>query len=196
MKKAIRALGIAESFKKELGSKSILAGVVMRGDLIIDGIILGSCTVGGMDSTDKILAMWKKLNRNDINIILLNGCVISWFNIINLNTLHQKTNTPVICVTYEKSEGLDHYFKKYFPEDWIERLRIYKENGERQEVALKTGYSVFIRNLGISERQAQKVLNMFTLHGRFAEPLRIAKQISRAVLMFETGLTNVGNDLF
>ena len=164
----------------------------MRGDLIIDGITLGSCTVGGMDSTDKILGMWRKLNRNDINIIMLNGCVISWFNVINLNTLYRETETPIICVTYEESEGLDEYFKRYFPNDWPERLRIHKENGERHDVVLKTGYRVFVRSLGISERQAQQVLNMFTLHGRLAEPIRIAKQLSRAVLLFETGLTNVG----
>ena len=184
MKKAIRALGIAESFKKELGSKSILAGVVMRGDLIIDGIILGSCTVGGMDSTDKILAMWKKLNRNDINIILLNGCVISWFNVINLNTLHQKTNTPVICVTYEESEGIDEYFRKYFPKGWAERLEIHKSNGERKEIRVKTGYSVFVRSIGVDERHARNILNMFTLHGRIPEPLRVAKLLAHSILSF------------
>ncbi|MGH9910516.1 MAG: DUF99 family protein, partial [Nitrososphaerales archaeon] len=36
-KKAIRALGIAESFVKSQ-NQSVLAGVVMRSDMIIDGI--------------------------------------------------------------------------------------------------------------------------------------------------------------
>ena len=39
-KKAIRALGIAESFRKE-DRYSTLAGVVMRSDLIIDGFVFG-----------------------------------------------------------------------------------------------------------------------------------------------------------
>ncbi|HIQ29294.1 MAG TPA: DUF99 family protein [Candidatus Caldiarchaeum subterraneum] len=186
MKKAIRAFGVAESFRKELGSKSILAGIVMRGDLIIDGVMLGSCTVGGVDSTEKILEMWRKLNRDDINVILLNGCVISWFNVINLSRLYKETDTPVICVTYEASEGIDDYFKRYFPDDWMERLRVHKENGERREITLKTGYRVFVRSLGVGEKQARQVLNIFTLHGRLAEPLRVAKQLSRSVLMLET----------
>ena len=68
MKRAIRTLGVAESFRKELGSSSVLAGVVMRADLVVDGVVLGRCTVGGMDATESILDMWRRLDRNDINI--------------------------------------------------------------------------------------------------------------------------------
>jgi len=182
MKKAIRALGIAESFRKELGSKSILAGVVMRADLVIDGVALGTCTVGGLDSTESILEMWRRLDREDINVVMLNGCVISWFNVINLNKLYQEINKPVICITYEQSEGIDEYFRKYFKEDWEERLMIHRQNGTRKEVRLKTNYTIYIRCLGISEREAVNIVNKFTLHGRIPEPLRVAKQISYAAL--------------
>ena len=54
-KRGIRALGISESFKKETGRKSILGGVVMRSDLIIDGILFGAATLEGDDATDAIL---------------------------------------------------------------------------------------------------------------------------------------------
>ena len=182
-KKAIRALGIAESFHKKLGSKSVLAGVVIRSDMVIDGIVLGRCTVGGMDSTENILDMWRRLDRDDVNLIMLNGCVISWFNVISLKKLHEETLKPLICVTYEPSEGLDEYFKKYFQEhDWQYRLSIHKENGERREVRLHTGYKVFIRCMGLDEKKARVILNKFTLHGKIPEPLRIAKQLAHAVL--------------
>ena len=183
MKKAIRALGIAESFRRDRNSRSVLAGIVMRADLIIDGVTLGRCTVGGMDATDRILEMWKKLAREDINVILLNGCVISWFNVINLRKLHEETTIPIICVTYHTSEGLDDYFKKYFQQkDWEYRLAIHKENGERKEIKLHTGYNLFVRCLGIDEKRAKIILNKFTLHGRIPEPLRVAKQIAHAIL--------------
>ena len=45
-KKGVRVLGVAESFRKNLSDKAILAGIVMRGDMIIDGIVFGECTVG------------------------------------------------------------------------------------------------------------------------------------------------------
>ena len=84
-KKGIRVLGIAESFNKDLSKYSQIVGVVMRGDFLIDGFTLGKITVGGLDSTDVILDMIKKLNRDDIRVIFLSGCVIGWFNIIDID---------------------------------------------------------------------------------------------------------------
>src|SRR5438046_9429650 len=80
-KKAIRALGIAESFRKE-DRYSTLAGVVMRSDLIIDGFVFGRSTVGGDDSTQQIARMFSRLHRKDVNLIILQGCVISMYNMV------------------------------------------------------------------------------------------------------------------
>ncbi|MEM4765961.1 MAG: DUF99 family protein, partial [Nitrososphaerota archaeon] len=60
-KKGVRALGVAESFRKGIGGRAVLAGVVMRGDFVIDGVVFGECTVGGMDATDGILEMYRSL---------------------------------------------------------------------------------------------------------------------------------------
>jgi len=78
-KKGIRALGICESFRAN-SIKSVLSGVVMRSDLIIDGFVFGSATLEGDDATDSILDMYRRLNRNDINVIIICGAVISLYN--------------------------------------------------------------------------------------------------------------------
>ena len=65
-KGGIRVLGIAESFKKT-STCSTLAGIVMRRDLIIDGIVFGNAPMEGNDSTQNILSMYRSLKRNDIN---------------------------------------------------------------------------------------------------------------------------------
>jgi Uncharacterized conserved protein len=52
-KKGIRILGIAESFSSR--ERSLIAGVVMRKDLRIDGCAFGTVTVGGLDATDCII---------------------------------------------------------------------------------------------------------------------------------------------
>ncbi|MEM2023799.1 MAG: DUF99 family protein [Candidatus Caldarchaeum sp.] len=184
-KKAIRCLGIAESFRKEAGSKAVLAGVVIRSDLLVDGLVLASCTVGGMDSTDSIISMWKSLNRDDVNFILLGGSVISWFNVVNLGKLYDTTSTPLICITYRESEGLDDVFKRRFPEDWAQRLEVHNRNGERHPIVLKTGFKVFVRCFGLSVEDAKKLIDKFTLEGRYPEPVRLAKMIARSVLRFK-----------
>ena len=52
-KKGIRVLGIAEIFRKT-STCSTLAGIVMRRDLIIYGIVFGNATIEGNDSTQNI----------------------------------------------------------------------------------------------------------------------------------------------
>lgn len=174
----MRVLGIAESFVRST-PQSTLAGLVMRGDLRIDGVALAEITVGGMDATEGVLSIYRKLNREDINILMLSGNVISWFNIIDPERVHRGTGLPVISVTYEESDGLERYLEEYFPGD-TERLRKYRALGERSTLRLKTGYDIFVRAHGISLKEARTVLNRFTLEGRIPEPVRVARLIARA----------------
>jgi endonuclease V-like protein UPF0215 family len=69
-KRGIRALGISESFRKGTSKLSILAGVVMRADMIVDGFTFSKVKVGGMDVTQKIVEMYEALDRYDINICM------------------------------------------------------------------------------------------------------------------------------
>jgi len=181
-KRGFRTLGISESFIKGVSEKSILAGVVMRADMMIDGFTFSRATVGGMDATDKILAMYKNLNRDDINLLMLNGCVISWYNVIDLHRISGETGLPLICVTYNQSTGLERYFKEYFPDDWMIRVETYRRNRERTAVTLSTGHTVYIRFIGMSIEEAKGVLNKFTSHGSVPEPLRVARLLARALI--------------
>ena len=104
-KKGLRVLAIAESFRKH-DMKSILAGVVMRRDFVVDGFVYTDTTIGGNDGTDKIISIIKSLRRNDINYVLLGGLIISLYNIINGKQIHEKIGLPVIAISYKKSFGL------------------------------------------------------------------------------------------
>ena len=181
-KKGIRALGVAECFRKGASRRSVLAGVVMRADGLVDGFAFSTATVGGLDATEAVLALYERLGRKDVNLLMLNGCVISWFNVIDLHEVAERTRRPLICVTYEPSQGLEPYFKRYFPEDWPERLAIYERNGPRRPVRLRTGHTIFIRAIGLDEDEAVRVLDKFTLHGAVPEPLRLARLLARAAL--------------
>jgi endonuclease V-like protein UPF0215 family len=182
-KPALRVLAVAESFVRERPC-SCLAGVVMRGDLRVDGLAYASATVGGDDATQAVLQIYKRLDRADVNALLLSGAVISWFNIIDLQEVYEKIRKPVICLTYEESPGLEKYLREYFP-DSEEKLLLYQRLGERETVWLKTGYEVYIRALGASAEEARVLLNRFTLDGRVPEPVRVARLAARATLRAE-----------
>jgi endonuclease V-like protein UPF0215 family len=183
-KKGLRVLGFAESFVKET-SRSVLAGVVMRGDqFLIDGFGMTTLTVGGMDATEGVLRLFKQLNRTDINLLMFNGCIISWYNVIDLEEVFLTLDIPLVCVTYEESEGLEKYFKDNF-EDWEHRIEIYKKNGPRDEIVVHTGHSIYTRAYGMEQKETQTILDRFVLQGAVPEPLRVARLLARALLKSE-----------
>lgn len=185
-KPALRALGIAESFVRACPC-SCLAGVVMRADLRLDGVAFASATVGGNDATKSVLKIYEKINRADINALILSGAVISWFNIIDLQVVFEEIQKPLICLTYEESPGLEKYIREYFSEPEQKLLR-YQRLGPREMIRLKTGYNVFIRALGATANEARVLLNKFTLDGRIPEPIRVARLAARAAMHMDGNL--------
>ncbi len=183
-KRGVRVLGIAESFLKARPS-SRLAGVVMRKDLRVDGFGLAKISVGGDDATEGVLKIFEGLERSDINALLLNGSVISWFNIVDLDLVHEETGLPVISLTYEESEGLEGYIREYFPRPQ-EKIEMYRKLGAREPLQLKTGFVVYARFLGATAEETKGLLNSFTLEGKVPEPLRVARLLARSISREET----------
>ena len=176
-KKGLRALGIAESFSGR--EHSTLAGIVMRKDLKIDGVAFSGVTVGGRDATDGVLAIVDTLDRRDINVILLSGCVIAFFNIIDPGQVHDRTGLPVICVTYEASSGLNDEILHHFPGDTA-RLDAYRRLGERISLTLPDGQIMYLRSWGLDPADAGRLCTAFTCEGKIPEPLRVARLVARA----------------
>ncbi|MEM1994744.1 MAG: DUF99 family protein [Nitrososphaerales archaeon] len=192
-KRGIRALGIAESFRVGVLERSCLAGVVMRADLVVDGFVFGSATIGGDDATDAVVGMFYRLERNDINVIILRGVIISFFNIIDLERVYLNTNVPVIGLTFEESEGLDEHIKHHFPQNWQHKIQQYHKVGARKKVQLKTGSTLFIRAVGLNEKQATQILNKFTLQGAIPEPVRLAHLLARTKYQWDLERIKLGS---
>jgi Uncharacterized conserved protein len=175
-KKGLRVLGIAESYSGR--SQSTLAGIVMRRDLIIDGAVFSRVTVGGMDANEAVLSMVLSLDRRDIGAVMLSGCVIAFFNIIDPEEVCAKTGLPVICVTYENSDGLEGDIRHHFPGD-EKRLAAYRRLGDRTPYSLNGG-TVYLRSWGITAEDAGRLVSLFTLEGKVPEPVRVARICARA----------------
>ncbi len=181
-KPALRVLGIAESFVRSR-STSTIAGVVMRADLRVDGLAYAHATVGGDDGTEAVLSLYRQLDREDVNALILSGVALSWFNIIDAERIFEETQRPLVCLTYEESTGLEKYIREYFPRP-DEKLRLYRKLGGRQSVRLRTGHEVFVRVWGATPDEARILLNKFTRDGRVPEPVRFARLAARASFKF------------
>jgi len=180
-KKGIRGLAIAESFSQD-SKKSVLSGIVMSTDLVIDGFVMGHSTVGGDDATDAILTMYKKLDRPDVSFLLISGIVISLYNIIDLKRISEETGLPVIGVTYEESKGIDDAIKHHFPDSYKSKLAEYSKLGSREKITLHTSHNLYIRNEGCTLLEAKQLLDKITLQGSIPEPLRIGQLLASTLL--------------
>lgn len=181
-KKGLRGLAIAESFSQN-SKKSILSGVVMRRDFVIDGFVFGKTTISGDDATDEILKMYHKLSRPDISYLLISGIIISMYNIINLKKLASELQIPIIAITYDDSEGISDSIKNHFPNSYTEKIEKYKKLCKREKITLKTSFDIFVRIEGCTLKEASQLLDDITLQGDFPEPLRVAQLLSRTKLL-------------
>ena len=180
-KKGIRGLAIAESFSQN-SKKSILSGIVMSTDLVIDGFVFGYSTVGGDDATDAILEMYEKLDRQDISFLLISGIVISLYNIIDMKKISEKIGLPVIGVTYEESSGIEDAIKHHFPESYKSKLTEYSKLESRKKITLHTSYNLYVRNEGCTVLEAKQLLDKITLQGSIPEPLKITQLLANTLL--------------
>lgn len=180
-KKAIRALGIAESFQSKQ-KLSTLAGVVMRTDLVIDGFAIGRLTVSGFDATRSIISLFKKQERNDINVILLSGSVLSMYNVVDVDYIYEKTQLPVVALTYGRSKAdlVANVESRFTGKEMEKKVKLLHKLGIPRRLLLKTGYPVYVRAAGVSESDAGRLLDRFTLQGAVPEPVRVAKLLARS----------------
>lgn len=180
-------LGVAESFKRS-DRRSVLAGVVMRGDLVVDGVAFGWITVGGMDATEGVASLYRALSRNDINALMLSGCVLSHYNVVDVDLLARNVEVPVVCLSYNETRGIEDAIRRAFPRGSKARLAVYSRLGGRQPVRLRSGYTIYVRVGGIARGQATRLVDRFTLQGSIPEPVRLAKQAARAAARFARSL--------
>ncbi|MFX1565846.1 MAG: DUF99 family protein [Promethearchaeota archaeon] len=179
LKAGARLLGIAESGIVG-SSSSILCGVVIRGDLVIDGVIWDSVTIRGMDATQAILRMYEQLNRLDIGGIMLHGTVIAGYNIVDMVRLFDEMSLPIISVTKQPHEDLKQHLVSTFPEDWGSRWEVAQRNGDIYSVVISETTKIFVQCKGCDWEDAGNIIKQFSRSSGLPEPIRVARLIARA----------------
>jgi len=173
-----RILGIAASDGPD---RSQLGGAVVRADRVVDDLVFSQCTTGGSDATDAYCRLWDRLGRADVQWLMLTGIAPAWFNIVDLPTLADHTDRPVLSVSFEASDGLAEPLRAAFDGELLEwRLETYRRQPDRHPVDLG-GQTVYVRAVGLSDGAAAELLRAFTPEGdSHPEPLRVARLAARA----------------
>lgn len=181
-KRAIRVLGVAESFRMN-DEYSTLAGIIMRSDLVVDGIAIGRLTVSGSDATRSIIKLFRKFGRNDVNAIIISGSVLSLYNVLEISKIFKTLKIPVVALSFHKTKSdlRRNVEAKFAPSIAGDKLRLLEKLGDSSRFKLNTGYTVYVRSAGIKGVESQKLLNKFTLQGTVPEPVRVARLLAKGV---------------
>jgi endonuclease V-like protein UPF0215 family len=200
MKDGVRALGVAESYRGECGD-SYLAGAVVRADSVAEGFRFTTITVGGTDSTEKLVELYDSFGREDVRFALVSGIAPAWYNIVDIGAVHEEVDVPVVSVTYEEGagnrsdeegdeDGLRDALRREFGGDELdERLALYDALPPRRRVSVDgkgVRGALYVRSVGVSDERADEWVRGFTHDGR-PEPARVARLAARGLLEFVDG---------
>ena len=177
-KSGSRALGIAAS---DATDRSQLSGAVVRADSVLDDLVFATCHPGTTDATTACCELWDRLDRPDVQWILIAGVAPAWFNIIDIVELAAHADRPVISVSFEDSDGLEAPLREQFDgEELDRRLAVYNRLPPRNQVNVGDD-ELFVRAVGFDAPAAAAVVRGFTPEGSGRpEPLRVARLAARA----------------
>ncbi|ELY47605.1 endonuclease dU [Natronorubrum sulfidifaciens] len=179
MKPGARALGIAESFGRS-EDRSTLAGSVVRADRVLDGLAYRPCTVGGTDATDAVTELVGELGRPDVQYVLVGAVAPAWYNLLDVDRIHEIAERPVVAVTFETSDGLETALQETFSGPALEaRLERYRALPARRALTVNDE-TIYIRHVGCGAAEAAEIVREFTPEGGRPEPIRVARQAARA----------------
>ncbi len=186
IKDEIRILGIDDS---ALISDTItIVGAFFRGGLWLDGVLRSEITRDGMDSTERIISMvLKSKHFPQIRAIMLDGVTYGGFNPVDIVSLYERTQIPVIVLMrnipdFEKIETA----LSYLPES-KKRMRIIRKAGDISKVVTKDRYNpVFIQCCGIDTSMAKIIVKITSTRSNIPEPLRVAHLIATGIVLGES----------
>ncbi|CCC82472.1 DUF99 family protein [Thermoproteus tenax] len=179
LQKNFRTIAVAESFRLDEGY-SIYAAVLARRDGYIESAAFGRAKLGGTDGTQVALEVIRRIKRPDVHVIMLDGCIVSFYNWIDGEIVWRETGLPTVCYVFEEPEGdIKSALMKIF-DDWEIRWQNISKMGNPVEFRYPDGGRVFVRAWGLSPRDAFRLAALTRKYGNKPEPLRVAKILASA----------------
>lgn len=181
VKPEIRVLGVDDGvFVPRSKGVATVVGVVYRGGYWLDGVMRTEVEIDGMDATEKIASMITASPHYDqLRVVMLNGVTFAGFNVVDIKKLFERVRLPVITVTREKPDFDDiRRALRNLPE-YENRLEAMENAGKIIEVHTRDAeQAVYVQIVGISEKDAEKILKSTSTRSNIPEALRVAHIIA------------------
>src|SRR5437764_406187 len=173
---------VMAAFDARTHHRKWFAGVVIQAPSYIEGVLTTIAEVDGHDATDRIASMVAGSRyRAGLAMILIDGAAVGGFNVIDVDSLHEKVGRPVVTVTRRKPDlaAIETALRRRF-DDWADRLRLMRRH-RVESVHLGQG-SVWISYVGTDREAVREALRLTIVRGVLPEPLRIAHLIAAGIV--------------
>lgn len=182
LKSEIRLIGFDDaSFDKFKDKQTLLIGTIYRGGSFMDGVVSSLVDIDGDNATSVMVKLVNSCKfRPQLRCILLDGIAVGGFNVVDVQQLSKETRLPVLVVMrdYPDIKKIKAALTKLGMKDKIMLL----ENAGRIEKINK----VHVQRVGLTQEQAQEILQISCTHAHIPEPLRIAHLIGQGIAMGES----------
>ena len=171
----MRFLGIDDSFSSD---RCVIVGVVTEGSSYVEGVMVDSLTVDGLEVTEKIIAIVQRSRfRNQIRCIFLSGITFGGFNLADIREISSRLSIPVVAVMRRPPDLASIMNALRNLDRFDERVEIVRRAGEVREAD-----GVYVQFAGCSYEDALGFLKAATLKGNVPECMRIAHMIASAII--------------
>ncbi len=143
-----------------------------------DGLLVGKVRKDGANSAKRIVSLVRNSKFNEhIQLVMLQGVSMAGFNVVDTHFIFKELKRPVLVVARRRPEP-----------GKMEKALLGKISGGRKKWSLverlgpmEPCMNCHIQRVGISKKDAEKVIKCMTLYGNMPEPLRVAHLIAGAL---------------
>ncbi|MCW3997784.1 MAG: DUF99 family protein [Candidatus Bathyarchaeota archaeon] len=184
IKPEIRIIGLDDtSFIPHSKGKIGVIGVVFRGGYWLEDLMKTEITIDGFDATENISSMIiNSPHYQQLQLIMLNGIMFGGFNIVNMKQLSLTTKLPILSVIRKKPvfSSIQKALRN-FP-NFKERWKAILDAGKIIETTARNSKSkIYFQAIGISEKDAQKIIRLTSTMSNIPEVLRVAHIVASGI---------------
>lgn len=143
----------------------------------LDGVVSGLVRRDGVNATERMAELIEQSQfQSCVRAVLLQGIAVAGFNVVDIESLSERLDVPVVVVARRKPRLLLMREAVFRTPGAERKWRLIERAGPMEPYE-----SIFIQRFGISYEAATAMLRATTLHGNLPEPLRLAHLIAGGV---------------
>lgn len=160
----------------------LIVGAVFAGHRL-DGVLSAHIRRDGVNSTATLIRLIRDSRfYPQLQAVLLQGIAFGGFNVIDINTLHESLDLPVVVVSRSKPNltKIKSALLKKVP-GGRKKWQLIQKAGPMEKAG-----NVYVQRVGLNKERTAALLTRFAVNSDIPEPLRTAHLIAGGIMLGES----------